>query len=874
MRRNAAATRFAVFFALIHLLALAPGIAAAAPVITGPASATGKVGVSYSEASPLAAITATGGPTWYTCEGTFPDGLFLARETGRFTGNTWEAGVFGLSCTASNASGTSAPYQVTLTIEDSIPQITSPASVTLQTSDPYYPPENPFYRITATEEPTWFDAEGLPSAIYLARDTGAIYGSPADAGPGSWDVTLYASNALGRRGSASLELAIEVPDGLDITVTNTSGGRSDEGSLPWAVQLANTSGSPATISFDLPGSAPHVIRLEDIVWVSGVVHVDATTQPGYAGEPVVHVDANGNESAFILLDGPAAGSTLAGMQIYNFTNAGIATQPGADWVTIRDNHIGFYRDGASWWRNFEQGDPAGSAYTKSVGIGIQSSWGLIEGNVISGVHNGISIGYDPAGTIGPDNLGNEIRNNRVGTTPDGTAILTNTPGAQDFRPDPADPVGTPDEWALFGNNSDGIYLTAGAKRTIIAGNLCSGNFSVGIELLHDTVEDSLIYGNWCGVDVTGSQRLPNGELGIILSNGAHDNIVGGERAPNVFSGNPFAGVQLGGEGSFRSSIDNLVKGNVIGCSADKTAVINAQDVGIHIGTPDSHGNRLEANVICGNNWGIYLDRTLSNLITANYVGVTDTGMAAGNIHDGIVLDAAHDNQVVRNEVRYNGWESDHGDWGVGIWNFNGSSGNLYAENTIADNRNPPGVESVPLPAGLADWSEEVQKVYIAYYGRPGDPGGVSFWSDELAAGGGDLRAIIQQFGTSAEFDERYGDLDYGALIDTIYDQMFARAPDDAGRAFYLEQLQSGAMTLQTITLDVLNGAQNEDAATIANKLPVAVYFTREIDRLGLAYTSDGIDGARSVLDAVGADPASKESAFDLADSVLGGYPAQ
>lgn len=163
---------------------------------------------------------------------------------------------------------------------------------------------------------------------------------------------------------------------------------------------------------------------------------------------------------------------------------------------------------------------------------------------------------------------------------------------------------------------------------------------------------------------------------------------------------------------------------------------------------------------------------------------------------------------------------------------------------------------------------EVQKVYISYYGRPGDPAGSEYWADRLAASGGDLSAIIEAFGTSQEFDERYGDLDNAALIDTIYQQMFGRAPDAAGRAFYLDLLDTGAKSLQSITLDILNGAQNDDARIIANKLLVADYFTDELTARRLSYTSEDIDAARGVLDLVGATPESVGVAMDEAEAVL------
>lgn len=163
---------------------------------------------------------------------------------------------------------------------------------------------------------------------------------------------------------------------------------------------------------------------------------------------------------------------------------------------------------------------------------------------------------------------------------------------------------------------------------------------------------------------------------------------------------------------------------------------------------------------------------------------------------------------------------------------------------------------------------QMQEVYIAYYGRPADPGGRQWWAEQLWEGDGNLSAIIQQFGFSAEFDESYGHLGVGELVDTVYINMFGRDPDDAGRAFYVGELESGNMTLQTVTLDILNGAQNEDATIVANKVECAEYFTAEVRSRGLSYTSDHILDARDMLRLVDESVESVDDCRVEADSLL------
>jgi parallel beta-helix repeat protein len=543
-----------------------------------------------------------------------------------------------------------------------------------------------------------------------------------------------------------LFLCVDLASGAPVTytITNTSGSPSTTGSLPWAVSRSWTHSDETVIKFNIPGKGPHKIVFNNFLWIETKVTIDARTQPGYSGIPLIIIDANGNDSAFILNQVP--GSTIAGFQIFNFAWNAIATQPGADHTLIAANYIGFYWTGNNWWRNFEA-DLANwknkGKFVTAVGIGIQSSNNIIEGNVISGVHNGISIGYDPAKPMGPDCMGNIIRSNFVGTTPNGSAILTNTEGALGYVPDPSsDPFGEPENWKYFGNNSDGIYLTALAKNTVIANNLSSGNFSVGIELLHETVEQALIYGNKCGVDITGSYALPNGELGIIISNGAHDNIVGGENGPNIFSGNYFAGIQIGGEGGFISGINNLIKGNIVGCNAEKTSPIGNQIVGIQIGTPHSYGNQIEGNVVVSNDWGIYMTNTVNNVIIGNFVGVTDEGKRLDNTNDGIVLNKSTGHVVLNNLAMYNGFNSGHSDWGLGIWNSTDSTGNIFSGNDVRENQNSTNTVSEPLPGciyvdrylGLtmtcAEYAEIQFRFHLDFYQNPHDPSGL-YWKMDL-----------------------------------------------------------------------------------------------------------------------------------------------
>ncbi|ARU57222.1 GSDH family dehydrogenase [Oleiphilus messinensis] len=163
-----------------------------------------------------------------------------------------------------------------------------------------------------------------------------------------------------------------------------------------------------------------------------------------------------------------------------------------------------------------------------------------------------------------------------------------------------------------------------------------------------------------------------------------------------------------------------------------------------------------------------------------------------------------------------------------------------------------------LANAITDGSYEqlVQLIYIAFYGRPADPAGLSFWASELANNQGDLTAIIEFFGSSVEFTERFGQFDSTALINNLFSQIFSREADSGGLAFYDELFTSGQLSLQQISLDILNGAQGNDAQIIANKLSVAVYFTNAVETGSLSYDSENISVIVDIMNAVTDNPQS------------------
>ena len=176
----------------------------------------------------------------------------------------------------------------------------------------------------------------------------------------------------------------------------------------------------------------------------------------------------------------------------------------------------------------------------------------------------------------------------------------------------------------------------------------------------------------------------------------------------------------------------------------------------------------------------------------------------------------------------------------------------YSDVTITYTYDPAGnvlavaVATPPASSQLA--RDDMQKAYVAYYGRPADPDGLNFWAAQLDAHGQSLVAIIDAFGNSDEFNRRYGGLSYTQLVTKIYQQTLGRDPEQGGLDFYVGKLLLGLLTLQSITLDVLYGATTPpDSTVVANKLDVAAYYTAKV-AAGCLYGTeqDGVNALSGV----------------------------
>jgi uncharacterized repeat protein (TIGR01451 family) len=274
-------------------------------------------------------------------------------------------------------------------------------------------------------------------------------------------------------------------------VTNVSD--SGAGSLRQAILDVNSASGASSIDFNIPGTGVQTIApTSPLPAVTNPVIIDATTQPGYAGTPLVELNGANifrpgvtpptplpNVDGLLLSGGS---SMVKGLAINRFTGNGIHLT--RDGNTISADYIGT--------------DPTGTQAlgNKADGILVFSRNNVIGGpgagdrNVISGnAGDGIFLGASSA-----QPSGNVIERNLIGTDVSGTLDLGNVGAGIDVESSSNVIGGTlPTTQNIIAFNG-GAGVQVGSNRFVtnvvqdrISGNSIFSNVGLGIDLGGDGV---------------------------------------------------------------------------------------------------------------------------------------------------------------------------------------------------------------------------------------------------------------------------------------------------------------------------------------------------------------------------------------------------
>ncbi len=356
---------------------------------------------------------------------------------------------------------------------------------------------------------------------------------------------------------------------------------------------------------------------------------------GGTASGAANVISGNNESGVYLVGGGTSGNVVLGnligtdingaaklgngygVQIWNHATANTigGTASGAANVISGNNTVGVYIGFTGTSGNVVLGNLIGTDKNGTANLG-NSRVGVEIGdaataNTIGGTASGdanVISGNGGDGVLLALETGNVVLGNLIGTVVNGTANL--------------------------GNGLDGVLVETGAyDNTIGGGNVISTNGASGVNLFLGS--GNLVQGNLIGTDIHGTAALGYGLDGVIISNGASANTVGGTAAGsrNVISGNEY-GVAIGGTGVS----GNVVLGNFIGTDVNGTAALGNTRDGVVIiagATANTIGGTVSgsANVISGNlgagvhllNYMTYI--TSGNVVLGNLIGTDAHGTA-------------------------------------------------------------------------------------------------------------------------------------------------------------------------------------------------------------------------------------------------------
>lgn len=377
-------------------------------------------------------------------------------------------------------------------------------------------------------------------------------------------LALFGTSSQADRALAATFTVNSTGDGGDFLLAD--GVCADAGgacTLRAAIQQANFTAGGDTINFGIGSGAQTIMPGSALPTIVQPVTLNATTQPGFAGAPIIELSgftAGGSANGLTI---SAGGSTVRGLVINSWSGYGIELNAlGGN--TVAGNYIGT--------------DIAGSAALGNTlsGVWVNGTSGNTIGGASAGDRNVIS-GNTGAGVAGvrienPTASGNTVVGNFIGVDASGAAAIANYSGVQILEA-PSNTVGG---------------LSAAAR------NVISGNAMSGVAIEGPASTGNSVIGNYIGIDAGGNSDVGNGTgVRISASNG---NTIGGATAGarNVISGSAGRGVHLIG------TLDggHTIQGNYIGTNAAGTAAIS-NHWGIYTQI-DGEASQIIGNLISGN----------------------------------------------------------------------------------------------------------------------------------------------------------------------------------------------------------------------------------------------------------------------------------
>ncbi|MEN9629280.1 MAG: 3-dehydroshikimate dehydratase, partial [Pseudomonadota bacterium] len=349
-----------------------------------------------------------------------------------------------------------------------------------------------------------------------------------DSGAGSLRQVILNANALGGEGALSQAGRTAGREHVVFMVSN--GGNSP------GLRAANNLFTTRSGNHPVAALAP----ANPLPAITGPLTLDAQTQPGWSGLPLLDIDGAGAGPTAQGLTIGAEQSVVRGFTLRRFAQSGVLVS--ANNVTVQGNHLGT--------------NPAGTVAEGNAHSGVHSSGtGTVIGGSTASHRNLISGNAQGVYLTGSDAV---VTGNYIGTTATGTAKLPNTGFGVGVMSNVPARIGGP----------------TAAERNVIGGNGSDGIYARGTPS---------IQGNSIGVGADGSSNIGNTRHGIAADCSGGGSVGGtASGAGNLIANNGANGV--------------LVTDTCRGLSIRGNSIHGHAQPGIDLGTvPGGAGNGVSAN---------------------------------------------------------------------------------------------------------------------------------------------------------------------------------------------------------------------------------------------------------------------------------------
>ena len=389
-----------------------------------------------------------------------------------------------------------------------------------------------------------------------------------------------------------------------------TGGVNSQGAaectLRAAIEEANFAANADDIQFNMPTTEPGysavplswtiapLATYDDIV---ATLSIDATTQPGFTGDPIVQLVGAAAAPATAALTLEANNSLIEGFIVHTWPDEGLeidGSTGAGDNNTLRNN-----------WVGIDAGQALQSVTDIGILVTVSASGNTIEGNVVAGATNqGVVIR-----NAGSDN--NVVIGNKIGVGPDGTSPRPNLWHGVHIYDQATDNriggTGAGEANIIAHNVSDGVALDpdAGPDNAILSNTIFS-NGGIGIDLADDGPTPN---------DVGDGDSGPNDLLNFPEIKGAVEkarlvtvtyelDVPAGNYLVQVYT-NPSGGDVSGGEGEIlvaTTSISGHPGGPAVyvssysGTAGDLVSAITTEDLGGSFGATSEFGGNVTATL--------------------------------------------------------------------------------------------------------------------------------------------------------------------------------------------------------------------------------------------------------------------------------------